>query len=104
MHYAEFAEDEVRNNEALLALRFADTDQMLTNVPTESGLGQCHQGVREQQVEGHWPEGWQAGKGMRAIRQGALSRYGTPLENGAPQALKQLIALVRTALRTTDRY
>lgn len=47
---------------------------ILTVNPAERSVDECDQGVREQQVEGHRAEGWQACKGMRAVCQGAFSR------------------------------
>lgn len=68
MHYAEFAEDEVR----LSLVSSLMLNRELTWL-SESGLVQCYQGVREQQVENHRAEGRQASQGLRAVREGALS-------------------------------
>lgn len=62
MHYAEFAEDEVRVSPPVRAILTLDT--MFTNISTEPSPHVGDQGVREQQVEGDWPEGWQASKGL----------------------------------------
>lgn len=86
MHYAEFAEDEVWDYWAATSAVLRRYGSYADQDDTEPGFDERHQGVREQQVEGHRPESWQAGQGMRAIRQGTLPRYVTPALGGAPQA------------------
>lgn len=58
MHYAEFAEDEVDGHTPVFA-RNPGADLIAERRALER-----HQGVRDQQVESHRPEGWQACKGM----------------------------------------
>lgn len=58
MHYAEFAEDEVDGYIPIFA-RNPGADLI-----AERRAPERNQGIRDQQVEGHRTEGWQAGEGM----------------------------------------
>lgn len=60
MHYAEFAEDEVSN---FVRLPRDPPFDVYADDEAECGIAAGYQGLREQQMEGHWPEGWQTGKG-----------------------------------------
>lgn len=66
MHYAEFAEDEVRNP----GLSYGVVSG--ADLSLESSTVGRHQGVREQQVEDDWAEGRQASQGLRAVCKGAF--------------------------------
>lgn len=58
MHYAEFAEDEVDGYIPIFR-RNPGADLI-----AERRAPERHQGIRDQQVEGHRTEGWQACEGM----------------------------------------
>ena len=63
MHYAEFAEDEVSNFVRLTATQMIFSSSVLTTVPERRAVA-GYQRLREQQVESHRTESWQAGEGV----------------------------------------
>jgi hypothetical protein len=68
MHYAEFAEDEVRVSPLALGI------VLRADSFSENRAVFRHQGIREQQVEGDRAEGRQASEGLRAVCEGEFSR------------------------------